>query len=393
MTATITYRPDAQKAQGLFDTILTDAILTDICQRVTGQNRYRVVKDKSTYNKGRLVYVEYNNEIYYVSLSEISIEGRNSSLQSVPTAINLFYADTRPNKKLCYYFLPHNGNAFTPYHLFIYKLLMTAGVLFLNITKFYHQAILPYDNVDDLIIDRRDNQGGNSSNNSSYVSKSPDAIQIYAKTFGANKYESTLMAVAISHIADRPVELYNICEKNLRKLPQSSINTIESLGNISLYYTTLFLDKHQTVDESERTKLRSASYLYNLYNRIGYKKCALCSCEISEIIQGAHIWGVSQISHDDNLSEEEKFTHAVSGDNGLWLCQNHHKLFDSNIIMIDDDGHIRIKDGLVSKDIAFIRSVTFKTSLDDTIMTDKFRSYIAKRNQELNKNNFKELAV
>lgn len=393
MTATITYRPDAQKAQGLFDTILTDAILTDICQRVTGQNRYRVVKDKSTYNKGRLVYVEYNNEIYYVSLSEISIEGRNSSLQSVPTAINLFYADTRPNKKLCYYFLPHNGNAFTPYHLFIYKLLMTAGVLFLNITKFYHQAILPYDNVDDLIIDRRDNQGGNSSNNSSYVSKSPDAIQIYAKTFGANKYESTLMAVAISHIADRPVELYNICEKNLRKLPQSSINTIESLGNISLYYTTLFLDKHQTVDESERTKLRSASYLYNLYNRIGYKKCALCSCEISEIIQGAHIWGVSQISHDDNLSEEEKFTHAVSGDNGLWLCQNHHKLFDSNIIMIDDDGHIRIKDGLVSKDIAFIRSVTFKTSLDDTIMTDKFRFYIAKRNQELNKNNFKELAV
>lgn len=393
MTATITYRPDAQKAQGLFDTILTDAILTDICQRVTGQNRYRVVKDKSTYNKGRLVYVEYNNEINYVSLSEISIEGRNSSLQSVPTAINLFYADTRPNKKLCYYFLPHNGNAFTPYHLFIYKLLMTAGVLFLNITKFYHQAILPYDNVDDLIIDRRDNQGGNSSNNSSYVSKSPDAIQIYAKTFGANKYESTLMAVAISHIADRPVELYNICEKDLRKLPQSSINTIESLGNISLYYTTLFLDKHQTVDESERTKLRSASYLYNLYNRIGYKKCALCSCEISEIIQGAHIWGVSQISHDDNLSEEEKFTHAVSGDNGLWLCQNHHKLFDSNIIMIDDDGHIRIKDGLVSKDIAFIRSVTFKTSLDDTIMTDKFRFYIAKRNQELNKNNFKELAV
>ena len=326
MIATITYRPNAQKTPNLFDTILTDTILTDICQRVTGQTKYRVVKDKSTYNKGRLIYVEYNNEINYVSLSEISIEGRNSSLQSVPSAINLFYADSRPNKKLCYYFMPHNGNAFTPYHQFIYKLLMTAGVQFLNITQYYHQEILAYDNVDDLIIDRRDNQGGNSSNNSSYVSKSPDAIQIYAKTFGANKYESTLMAVAIAHIADRPVELYNICEKDLKKLPQPSIETFERLGNISLYYTTLFLDKHQPADESERAKLRSASYLYNLYNRIGYKKCALCSCEISEIIQGAHIWGVSQISHDDNLSEEEKYTHAVSGYNGLWLCQNHHKL-------------------------------------------------------------------
>ena len=306
MIATITYRPNAQKTPGLFDAILTDAILTDICQKVTGQNKYRIVKDRSTYNKGRLVYVEHEGVIYYISLSEISIEGRNSSLQSVPSAINLFYADTRPNKQLCYYFMPHNGNAFTDYHLFIYKLLMTAGVRFLNIAQYYHKPITAYHNVDDLIIDRRDNQGGNSSNNSSYVSKSSDAIQIYAKTFGASKYESTLMAIAISHIADRPVELYNICEQDLKKLPQTSINTIESLGNISLYYTSLFLDKHQPADESERAKLRSASYLYNLYNRIGYKRCALCSCEISEIIQGAHIWGVSQISHSNDLSDEEK---------------------------------------------------------------------------------------
>lgn len=393
MIATITYRPNAQKTPGLFDAILTDAILTDICQKVTGQNKYRIVKDKSTYNKGRLVYVEYEGVIYYISLSEVSIEGRNSSLQSVPSAINLFYADTRLNKQLCYYFMPHNGNAFTDYHLFIYKLLMTAGVRFLNIEQYYHQPITAYNNVDDLIIDRRDNQGENSSNNSSYVSKSSDAIQIYAKTFGASKYESTLMAIAISHIADRPVELYNICEQDLKKLPQASINTIESLGNISLYYTTLFLDKHQPADESERAKLRSASYLYNLYNRIGYKRCALCNCEISEIIQGAHIWGVSQISHSNNLSDEEKFAHAINGNNGLWLCQNHHKLFDSNIIMIDDNGHIRIKDGLVAKDMAFIRSVTFKTSIDEAILTDDFRWYISKRNEELDILHSQELVV
>lgn len=393
MIATITYRPNAQKTPGLFDAILTDAILTDICQKVTGQNKYRIVKDKSTYNKGRLVYVEYEGVIYYISLSEVSIEGRNSSLQSVPSAINLFYADTRLNKQLCYYFMPHNGNAFTDYHLFIYKLLMTAGVRFLNIEQYYHQPITAYNNVDDLIIDRRDNQGVNSSNNSSYVSKSSDAIQIYAKTFGASKYESTLMAIAISHIADRPVELYNICEQDLKKLPQASINTIESLGNISLYYTTLFLDKHQPADESERAKLRSASYLYNLYNRIGYKRCALCNCEISEIIQGAHIWGVSQISHSNNLSDEEKFAHAINGNNGLWLCQNHHKLFDSNIIMIDDNGHIRIKDGLVAKDMAFIRSVTFKTSIDEAILTDDFRWYISKRNEELDILHSQELVV
>ena len=94
MIATITYRPNAQKTPGLYDTILADAVLKDICQRITGQNHYRVVRDLSTYNKGRLVLVEYHNVIYYVSLSGISIEGRNSSLQSVPTAINLYYETT-----------------------------------------------------------------------------------------------------------------------------------------------------------------------------------------------------------------------------------------------------------------------------------------------------------
>lgn len=383
MIATITYRPNAQKTPGLYDAILTDSILSDICYRLTGQNMYRVVKDYSTYNKGRLIFVEYKDVIYYVSLSETSIEGRNSSLQSVPTAINLYYSDVRQNKQLCYYFMPHKGNAFTDYHLFIYKLLTTAGVRFLNINQYYHEAIVPYCNIDDLIADRRDNQLGNLSNNSSYVSKSSDCIQIYAKTYGASKYESSILAIAVSHIADKPIELYNICEKDLNRLPKASIATFKLLGNISLYYTTLFFDKHQHIGESEKGKLRSASYIYNLYNRIGSKRCALCGCEISEIVQGAHIWGISQILRSENFDEEAKFLHAISGNNGLWLCQNHHKLFDSNIIMIDRHGYVRLKDSLLTKDIAFIRSITPKISLDDTIMTDDFRWYLSKRNEEV----------
>ena len=326
MEAIITYRPDAQKTPGLFDMILTREVLLDICQLVTGQSRFRVVKDRSTYNRGRLLLVEYEGIINYVSLSEASIDGRNSSLQSVPTAINMFYADQRQNKRLCYYFIPHIGNAFTDYHLFVYRLLMTAGVDFLNIGSYYQQSVLPYRNIDDLIIDRRANQTSNSSNNSSYVSKTSDKIQIYAKTFGASKYESTLLAVAISHIADRPIDLFNICEQDLTRLPQASMNTIESLGNISMHYTSLFLDKREYLQQTDRTELRSASYLYNLFNRLGSKKCALCGCEIPEIIQGAHIWGVAQISRTSELDDETKFGHAVSGHNGLWLCQNHHSL-------------------------------------------------------------------
>ena len=383
MEAIITYRPNAQKTPGLFDRLLTREVLTDICHLVTGQNRFRVVKDHSTYNKGRLVFVEYNGILNYVSLSEDSIRGRNSSLQSVPTAINMFYADQRTNKRLCYYFISHIGNAFTDYHLFIYRLLMTAGVEFLNIDRYYHQPMLPYRNVDDLIIDRRDNQSLNPSNNSSFVSKSSDKIQIYAKTFGASKYESTLLAIAIAQIADRPIDLYNICEQDLTSLPKPSVDTINSLGNISIYDTSLFLERREYLAQPDRTVLRSASYQYNLFSRLGAKRCALCGCEIPEIIQGAHIWSVSQISRSVDLDDETKFEHAVSGHNGLWLCQNHHKLFDSNIMLLDNDGNVRIKNNLVADDVDFIRSTTFYTSIDSRFMTDDFRSYLARRNETL----------
>lgn len=393
MEAIIKYRTKSQKrGDYYYESILTKEILTDICFLVTGQNHFRVVKDRSTYNKGRLLFVEYDGVVNYVSLSEDSIGGRNSSLQSVPTAINMFYADQRQNKRLCYYFIPHIGNAFTDYHLFFYRLMMTAGVDFLNIDSYYQQSVLPYRNIDDLIIDRRENQTSNLSNNSSYVSKTSDKIQIYAKTFGASKYESTLLAVAISHIADRPIDLFNICEQDLKILPQSSISTISSLGNITIHDTSLFLDKRAYLD-SDKTVLRSASYLYNLFSRLGAKRCALCGCEIPEIIQGAHIWGVSQIARTSGLDDDTKFNHAINGHNGLWLCQNHHKLFDSNIILIDNDGYVRIKDSLVTDDVAFVRNTTFKSSLDVRIMSDEFKEYLAKRNETVDLIHSHRLAV
>lgn len=224
----------------------------------------------------------------------------------------------------------------------------------------------------------------NSSNNSSYVSKTIDKIQIYAKTFGASKYESTLLAIAVSHIADKPIELFNICEQDLKVLPESSVATIEKLGNITMHYTSFTLDKRQYLEQSDKSVLRSPTYQYNLLNRIGHKKCALCGCEIPEIIQGAHIWGVAEIAKSTVLSEDDKFMHAISGHNGLWLCQNHHKLFDSNIIMLDTEGHIKMKKGILDKNILFINGITNVTTLLPHVLSDEFKWYISQRNQLLN---------
>lgn len=380
MAAIITYRPDAQKTPGLYDRILTQEILRDICVRVTGQNDFTVIRDTSTYNKGRLITIEYGGIKSFVSLSEVSVEGRNQSVQSIPTAINLYYTDNNLNKGLYYYFMPYNGNYFTDYHLLYFRLLKTAGVIFLNLLDYYPAGINAFKSIDELIDERNDNRETNRSNNSSFISKTSDKVQIYAKTYGASKYESTLLAIAAAAITDRPIDLYNICEHDLTHLPQSSLNTIKALGNISIHDTSISLEKKTFISQAGNNEFRSPIYQRNLLQRLGRKHCALCGCEIPEIIQGAHVWGVAEIARDDHFSDDMKFDHAISGENGLWLCQNHHKLFDSHYLSFNMDGHVLIPSNLRAEDGQFIRTITENESLGNQIMTDNFKWYLSQRN-------------
>lgn len=127
--------------------------------------------------------------------------------------------------------------------MFYFRLLKTAGVVFLNILRYYPADINAFESIDELIDERNDNRETNRSNNSSFISKTSDKVQIYAKTYGASKYESTLLAIAAAAITDRPIDLYNICERDLTRLPQSSLNTINAIGNISIYDTSITLEK------------------------------------------------------------------------------------------------------------------------------------------------------
>ena len=377
MKAIITYRPDSQKIKGSIRDSLTTDILRDICQRITNQHNFIVREDTSSYNKGRLVIVDYNGMRSYITLSERKFEGRNSSIQSVPTALNIFSQDDYSDKQLCYYFLPHTGNAFTDYHLFMYRLMATAGMHFINSAQYTTQLITPFTSVDDLIYAKRLLREANKSNNSSYVTKSDTGVQIYAKVYGASKYESTLLAFATSKIAHKEIDLFNVRERDLQQLPKSSRDTLTKL-NIKFHDTPLYFDiKHQNDTQTE--SLRSSAYIYNLLNRIGDKRCALCGCPIQEIVQGAHIWNVADIRHS-NLQDSEKFKAATNGNNGLWLCQNHHKLFDANIIMIDHDGSLRISDTLDDNDTAFIKEMTPERHLEKSILSDEFLQYLDLRN-------------
>ena len=92
-------------------------------------------------------------------------------------------------------------------------------------------------------------------------------------------------------------------EGDLKELPASSLDVLNKMPNITVVPTDMQLEKKELV---QNNSLRSPRYIYNLLSHLGRKHCALCNCEIPELIQGAHIWPVSEIKKAPLLSDEEK---------------------------------------------------------------------------------------
>lgn len=375
-----------------FQDQLDDESLKDICQKITGRTDYDcqyVENDYSddflanTYNKGRLATLRYGDYVHFITFSELAIKGRNSSIQSVPTAFNIFYMCPYEKKRLYYYFICKSGNTATDYHMFIYRLMQTVGFTFLNFPT--PLAATSFVTIEDMMRARDENRGINKSNNSTYISKNEDGeYEAYCKTYGASKYESSLICYAMSIINGRAekIKLYEILEGNLRELPESSLQVLRKMDTVDIIKTDLTFEK-RIFEEGRGNQLRSPRYQYNLLDKLGEKHCALCGCTIPDIIQGAHIWPVASIRAAKTISIDDKVRYATDGDNGLWLCENHHKLFDRNIIAIMSDGSVKYNHSLSTAYIPYLHALTENTQLPSTYLNDNFKHYVELRNRVL----------
>lgn len=375
-----------------FQDQLDDESLKDICLKIIGRSDYNcqyVDNDYSddflsnTYNKGRLATLRYGDYVHFITFSELAIEGRNSSIQSVPTAFNIFYMCPYEKKKLYYYFICKSGNPTTDYHMFIYRLMQTVGFSFLNFPT--SSAATSFVTIEDMMRARDENRGTNKSNNSTYISKNEDGeYEAYCKTYGASKYESSLICCAMSTIIGHAekIKLYEILEGNLKELPESSLQVLRKMDTVDIIKTDLTFEK-KIFEESRGNQLRSPRYQYNLLDKLGEKHCALCGCTIPDIIQGAHIWPVASIRAAKSISIDDKVQYATDGDNGLWLCENHHKLFDGNIIAIMSDGSVKYNHSLSTAHIPYLHTLTKNTQLPSMYLTNSFKHYVELRNRVL----------
>lgn len=371
-----------QKKVALYRDLLTPEILSDICLKTTGRSDYTYEFDDTGYNIGRLVELEYQGKKNYISISETDIRSRNSSFQSLPSALARYILEENPNKEILFYFHPEiSGNYETPYFIFMYRLMKTAKIRFLNEADYLEQPASPFITAEDIIANKDRIRSSNRGNKSTYITRGQNnELQVYGKTYGANKYETTILCLALSEIAHSKVQLFQIGEGGLTELPQKAKEAIESLGVVEVYTSNRTIEK---IDFEENNSLRSVEYVYNLLETLGDKKCAFCGCEIPQIIDGAHIWPVAEIKKDETLSQDEKLACALDGANGLWLCQNHHKLLDSNILRVNERGEVQYRSEIGGIHFVFLKYITRQTQLQESILSERFVNYIRKRNQSL----------
>jgi hypothetical protein len=380
-----------QKGGRLYEDLLTPEILEDLCLRTTNRPDFTCDFDNEGYNKGKMAILEYRGKRIYISFLEGPIRSRNASFQSLPSALSRYLLDPSPRKAMYFYVHPDTtGNFETDYFLFMYRLMKTAGVSFLNLSDHISQQISAFATPDDIIIYKERLRRKGKGNNSTYITRGPTgAVEIYGKTYGANKYETTLLSVAAARVADSAVSLYEVEEGGLSALPAMSRAALAALGNVTIIP---YSDAIEVAEFEADDSLRSVRFIYNLLERLGRKKCAFCDCEIPQIIQGAHIWPVASIKQDTSLSLDEKLAHALDGNNGLWLCENHHKLLDSGTLFLSADGLVKCRRLLGSNDRTFVDRITTSKTLPPEILQEGFIDYLGRRNVHLDENAFLEFA-
>lgn len=380
-------RLGAEDKVACYDTFLTKGVLDEIAYKICASNDYDIQWVEKR-NKGRLITFETNDEINYINLSQTGhISGRNYQIQSIPTAIGIYLENSKTSKKktkFWFYFLPFDGNNETKYMLFFYRVMKTIGINFLNPEYgLEHTILTPYGSVKDMILSRNELRSRNSGNQSTYITDEGDHYNIYGKTFGANQKETTMFCLAISAITDKPVKVFQILDNDSQTLSSKDITAIGDFEGIHSKTNIEILDDSYQFDgddsDSVNDNLRSPKFIYNLLSKFdGEKKCALCGCKIESVIQAAHIYPVADIRRRTDLSFDQKFDLATDKDNGIWLCENHHKLFDRGLIWFEE-GKLCISNKLDDEDKVFVKQITTIESIEPKFINNRMLAFFDSR--------------
>lgn len=242
------------------------------------------------------------------------------------------------------------------------------------------------------------------------------------KTLGAQSYDCFLAMWTLITLAEKEnktIEFRFAKEKYNFRLGQKDVKLTDDfpetitdlfeLININVRYETSEEVLQELHRENKQYKIAKKNHILRnqelFRNNIRAKgiqtKCYLCGCEIENILQAAHLWGVAQIRQariqliNSALREEtmtglvdteseyckeefyKRYVLANSGDNGVWLCNNHHGLFDSHYFCFDSEtGKVVIDMQKDPTAVDFIKDLTPEMQLTDDVLTPRTKSFL-----------------
>ena len=341
---------------------MTEDEYKDIVNRSVGDVDFIVKEDFRGHNSGQYIKLKMADTIKYICLSrKIASESRNAFiLQNFPSAYQHYLEEKNP-KKLFEYYIRDFSTSHPPFAIFSYKLLLTGGIKILNLDKVRvsENAILfdyttPFNDYKQMRTYRLSLSKRNSSNNSTTFEENDDEISVYGKSYGANGRETTAICLALSRLVPgKNIKLYNVNETDKNHLADIDPANRYILENIGVELNDDRMD-FESNDERVIAKRNTRLFHYNLLQKYKEKKCYLCGCDIEKVIQGAHIYSSTDILHS-SLSEEEKTKQIVDADNGIWLCANHHLLFDYLLIYFKEK-YLYASDTLNKNQIDYIKN-------------------------------------
>lgn len=363
---------------------ISDEELSEICRLSIGNDNYTKVVEDRGHNSGQYIKLYNNDGVKYVCLSRNDLQSRNAFiLQNFPSAYQHYLEEKSDNKEFQYYIRYFDKNH-PSYVIFAYKVLLTIGIKILNLYN-----VVPSESVDFLdhrtpFIDfkqmrkaRIELQQRNSGNTSTLFEETNNEISVYGKTYGANGRETTAICLALRKLVDLPIKVYNVNETDPQHLAD-----VDPANKYILDYYGIEIDDgrmdFEPSDESGVARRDQKRYHYNLLQKFKEKKCYLCGCDIENLIIGSHIHRVTDIMHS-NLSESDKQSQIIDGDNGFWLCANHDKLFEWGLIYFDGDT-MKIRNNVSEYQKKYIYELTFYfEKIYNSFNTDKVFNIIEKK--------------
>lgn len=348
---------------------------------------------------GQYITIEDDNVKKYIAFSAKSaIDTRNGYVAAKMPVIlrNWFYDNTRKEKLFeLYLFDTDSSYSVNDYNTFIYRLTKSFDIRILNESELPYlrydtprheyrrkQALLqiPVRNVKEIKATRDEFQGRNTGNKSSYILEAGDFYIVYGKVDANSEFEIVYLTSIIQKFAQeegKRVFLYQVQELYSEHIGEENKKLLTDMGVI-VYddLQTYEANPDLTIDES-RTSRNQAEFYRNLLQKYNngsdYKCCYFCGFDLQDLLIASHIYRITDIDHNQQLSFEEKREKAVDGNNGFWLCPTHDKYLENGYIYFVND-EMKLADRLTPTQKERVMQTFFICDLEDTIIygTEEF---------------------